>query len=134
MIVGMAISELTDKNENQLRFVNDSMDTPEANWYRALVHVEDKVGSLNDLRKFKSEAIATGSTKKKSVTSTSKVTSRPRREVSMPKAGVPSGIRIIELDSDDGEDLVRYAKPDSDPEDEDEDPTLIERNKPKAPV
>ena len=37
-------------------------------------------------------------------------------------------------DSEDDDDLIPYAKPDSDPEDEDEDPTLINRDKPKAPV
>jgi telomere length regulation protein len=55
---------------------------------------------------------------------------------------VPSGTstsRIIELVDDDvvdedDDDILPYAKPDSDPEDEDEDPTLVERNKPKAPV
>jgi telomere length regulation protein len=37
-------------------------------------------------------------------------------------------------DSEEDDDLVPYAKPDSDPEDEDEDPTMINRDKPKAPV
>jgi telomere length regulation protein len=39
---------------------------------------------------------------------------------------------IHEAGGDD--DIPGYAKPDSDEEDEDEDPTLVQRNKPTAPV
>ncbi|KAB8299171.1 hypothetical protein EYC80_001274 [Monilinia laxa] len=39
-----------------------------------------------------------------------------------------------EVESDDDDGLTPYAKPDSDAEDSDEDPTLITRNKPTAPV
>ena len=47
------------------------------------------------------------------------------------------GPRVVEVmsDSEDEDaDLMVYEKPDSDPEDDTDDPTAINRNKPTAPV
>jgi telomere length regulation protein len=135
MIVSMTISRLTDKKENQLTFTDDAMETAEAKWYHQLVHVDDKVGQLDDIRKAKSgqNAVTVLPTKTKAMPPSSQKGLGKRTQAHMPTV-IPSGLRIIELDSDEEDDLVPYAKPDSDPEDEDEDPTLIQRNKPKAPV
>jgi telomere length regulation protein len=134
MIVSMTISALTDKKENQLVFTDDAMDTTEAKWYRQLVLVNDRVGRLDDIRKarpiqhemrFLPEGNKTVHLQPQQVA---------KRNKAATKIAAPSGLRIVELDSDEEDELIPYAKPDSDPEDEDEDPTLVQRNKPKAPV
>jgi len=133
MIGSMTISELTDKKESQLTFTDETMQIPEAKWYRKLIQVNDELGPYESLRKGNRDEIAT-IVKQKNIPMRLKNQPPAKKESPMPKAGVPSGIRIVELDSDEDDDLVPYAKPDSDSEDEDEDPTLIQRNKPKAPV
>ena len=45
-----------------------------------------------------------------------------------------SKIMVIEEVGSDEDDLVPYAKPDSDPEDETEDATMVDRTKIKTPV
>jgi telomere length regulation protein len=134
MIVSMTISGLTDKKANQLTFTDDAMETEEAKWYQQLVHVDDKVGCLEDIRNAATigKRVASIPIEKKALPARpQKVTGKHSLSS---QAVISSGPRIVELDSDEEEDLIPYAKPDSDPEDEDEDPTLIQRNKPKAPV
>ncbi|QDS68262.1 hypothetical protein FKW77_010626 [Venturia effusa] len=139
MVVGMSMSNLTDKEGGKLAFTDPILETPEAQWYRRLTRVNDAIGRIDDIRK---QALAqhidstSHSVPMKNIarhSNTSKTKTRPRQEPS--KSGI-SGPRIIELDDEDEEDdgLVPYKKPDSDPEDDDEDSTLVQRNKPKAPV
>lgn len=138
MIVSMTVSRLTDKKGSQLSFTDSTMETPEAKWFQQLVQVDDEVGRLEDLRNSNSDldysqrrvATQNKSIPKHGGKPTSKTTPIAKHTT------IPSGLRIVELNSDDedGDDLVPYAKPDSDPEDDDEDPTLIQRHKPKAPV
>lgn len=138
MIVGMTISDLTDKAGSKLKFEDETMETPEAKWYEALVNVSDKVGKFQDLKQKKSEDVFGTTTTlsiRKSAAKLSKVQrTKPRGPIEIVEPGVPSGLRIVELNDDDDDDIIPYAKPDSDPEDDDEDPTLVERNKPKPPV
>ncbi|KAI0596625.1 telomere length regulation protein-domain-containing protein [Biscogniauxia sp. FL1348] len=129
MVVGEALSGLVHGNEMKLDFKMDEMDTEEARWYKSLVHVSDKIGSLDILRA--SFAPPTIEEAPQIRTPAKKHAPRPRNVP--PKTGF-----IIEEVDDDVDmvdaDLVPYAKPDSDPEDSDDDPTLINRDKPKAPV
>jgi telomere length regulation protein len=139
MLVSMTMSSLTDKEGSRLVFTDETLETPEAQWYRRLPRVNDGIGKIDDIRK-RVTAQHSGST----ALSMNKNNLPVRVKTSKPKMGLPqssptsiiSGPRIIELDDDDEEDddLTPYGKPDSDPEDEDEDPTLVQRNKPKAPV
>jgi telomere length regulation protein len=134
MIVSMTISALTDRKENQLVFTDEAMETAEAKWYRQLVFVNDKVGRLDDIRKqrpIRHEMIVLPE-KEKTVYSQARKPAERNKTATQPSAS--SGLRIVELDSDEDDELIPYAKPDSDPEDDDEDPTLVQRNKPKAPV
>ncbi|KAI1207993.1 telomere length regulation protein-domain-containing protein [Annulohypoxylon truncatum] len=129
MVVGEALSGLVHGKETKLDFKMDEMDTEEARWYKSLVQVSDKVGPLDLLR----ESIASPKPASKP---------KPARTPATPSQGpgkqpAQSGFIIEEIEDDDeGEDpdLVPYAKPDSDAEDSDDDPTLINRDKPKAPV
>lgn len=133
MIVGMAISDLVDKPGSKMNFDIDDLKTPEAKWYQRLVKVNDKIGRFDDIKEtFGINKLAEVDSKplpKKKPTQP-RPTSKPIIQEE------PQGPRIMEVldDSEEDDDLVPYAKPDSDPEDEDEDPTMINRDKPKAPV
>ncbi|TVY71236.1 DNA replication checkpoint protein tel2, partial [Lachnellula suecica] len=131
MVVGEALSSLVDKGHKKMDFKVDDMSTVEAKWYKSLVSISDTVGSSDSL---KSEPTNQPTTK-----------SQPRTSKPVKKATQLSGgskiISIEEVDDDDDEEeesdddgLVPYAKPDSDPEDSDEDATNIVRDKSKAPV
>ncbi|KAH9994899.1 telomere length regulation protein-domain-containing protein [Xylariaceae sp. FL0662B] len=128
MVVGEALSGLVHGKETKLDFKMDEMNTDEANWYKSLVHISDKAGPLDPLR-----ALFTPSEVAKTPKSIKSV-ARPGPKPSKlpPKTGFV--IEEIEDDEDEDTDLVPYAKPDSDAEDSDDDPTLINRDKPKAPV
>ncbi|KAI0483175.1 telomere length regulation protein-domain-containing protein [Xylariaceae sp. FL0804] len=128
MVVGEALSGLVHAKETKLDFKMDEMDTEEASWYRSLVHVSDRVGPLDPL------VAPVSSSKPDQRPRQTKVTEEaPPRPVKVPQT---TGFIIEEVEDDDDEDpdLVPYATPDSDPEDSDDDPTLITRDKPKAPV
>lgn len=137
MIVGMAISELVDKEASKLTFDVEDTKTPEAGWYLRLTKINDSAGSVEEMRK------ALNTTGDKSLVSKTTASSRKAQASKAAKPKVApkiqsdfQGPRVMEVldDDDEDDDLVPYAKPDSDPEDEDEDPTLVNRNKPKAPV
>lgn len=131
MVVGMAISQLVDK-ESKLTFDLEDMKTPEADWYRGLTKVNDQVGDVEAMRNAlaitQHVTIKKPSSSRKSQTLNAKVSPMPRTDFEGPRV-----VEVVDEDDED-DDLVPYAKPDSDPEDEDEDPTLINRDKPKAPV
>ncbi|KAL1651171.1 telomere binding protein [Diplodia intermedia] len=134
MIVAAAISELVDKPENQLNFGIPDTESEEAGWFRQLPQLNDPIGSIEDFEQVVAER-TTPDTK----------TSRPQLQAKQNTGDLPgrlkkehtaTGPKIIEImdDSDEDEDLVPYAKPDSDPEDDSEDPTQVTRNKPTPPV
>ena len=142
MVVGTAISGLVDKAGMKISFGTEEMESQDAKRYRGLVSVHDTVGDLDDLEGLISSR-----------------EQRPRRVVKRTEAsaklpiidgkqafGPPRppaqteviGEKVTEIlasdDDDEDDDLKPYAKPDSDPEDSDEDATLVNRKKPKPPV
>lgn len=137
MIVGIAISDLVDKEGSKLTFNISEVETPEARWLLRLTRIDDAVGSPEQMREvFSTEAGML--TNAKGGKKTSKMRKAQADQVAK-KAKVETeikGPRIMEVvdEDEDDDDLVPYSKPDSDPEDEDDDPTLVTRNKPKAPV
>ncbi|KAL2161610.1 hypothetical protein VTH06DRAFT_8172 [Thermothelomyces fergusii] len=125
LVVGEALSGLVDKEEKRLNFKMEETDEEEGRWYKGLTHVSDDIGPFaallspsNEIPRASREA--------------------PRKPAARPAPQPPQkGLIIEELSDEEGpeeDDLVPYAKPDSDPEDSDDDPTLIRRDKPKAPV
>ena len=128
MAVGEALSSLVDKGDKNMDFKVDEMSTAEAKWFKSLVNVSDTVGLLDSLKSGKA--------------ATSSKQANPRASKQGEKARAPAtgskiiSIEEIEADEEESDDdgLTPYAKPDSDAEDSDEDPTLITRNKPTAPV
>ncbi|EDO00102.1 hypothetical protein SS1G_02962 [Sclerotinia sclerotiorum 1980 UF-70] len=129
MVIGEALSSLVDKGDKVMDFEIDDTKTPEAKWYKSLVNVSDTIGNLEPL---KSKYVP--QTSKPTKATKSKPASKPN-----PLKGNSKIIAIEEIEDDDEVEssdngLTPYAKPDSDIEDSDEDPTLIIRNKPTAPV
>ncbi|RYP90114.1 hypothetical protein DL770_003736 [Monosporascus sp. CRB-9-2] len=128
MVVGESLSGLVHGADKKLDFNMEEMGTDDANWYKSLVRISDKVGPLDPLR------ASVGTSKPAKARKPPKL--KERAPLQPPKAAPNSGFVIEEIEDDEEEDpdLVPYAKPDSDAEDSDDDPTLINRNKPKAPV
>jgi len=120
----------------------DQVKTEEAKWYLQLTQCNDKPGSLQDIRDlFLSRSVnpISPTSKGKLVSSSQKRqkekhVSKPGAKTTKKKPNTPV-LKIVELD-DDGEedDLIPYPKPDSDPSDSEDDPTLVQRNKPRPPV
>ncbi|KAL6868570.1 telomere length regulation domain-containing protein [Trichoderma novae-zelandiae] len=134
LVVGESLSTLMDDKSQKLDFHMEETDSEEAQWLKSLTNISDEVGSIEPLLK----AEASGPPAKKESRPTPRRTQKLKAK---PKPKPGPGISTIkpiaiveEVDSsDDDEDLVPYAKG-SDPEDSDEDATLVQRNKPKAPV
>jgi telomere length regulation protein len=123
IFVGQAISQLTDKtDESQMNFELEGAEADEAGEWAELIYTEDKPVPLTILSHISTKAIEPVPTTK-------------TRKVKPIKSTQSTKPRIIEvLSGSEDDDLKPYAKPDSDPEDSDEDATLVQRNKPKAPV
>jgi len=143
MVVGTALSSLVDKEGSKMHFGIDEMQTAEAAHYLELVKVEDEVGRLEDFD---------------ALLRVPRDRPKPRQRIEEkkelvqmlngkpifgpPRPPQPSQTEVIGekvtevLDDapDDDDDVQPYAKPDSDPEDSDEDATLVNRHKPRPPV
>ena len=130
MAIGTAISELVDPKEKRMNFKSEEIDGPDGQWYQNLVNVCDSVGSISDLKAV--------SPKPKDFSTKSLKGVIKRIKNGDMTSGTTSKVISIEEISDESEnedeDIPIYEKPDSDKEDSDEDPTLIQRNKPTAPV
>jgi telomere length regulation protein len=128
MAIGEALSSLVDKGDKIMDFKVDEMSTAEAKWFKSLVNVSDTIGSLEPLKSGKAAKVP-----KQTKPRASKPGQKPK---AMPTGSKIISIEEIETDEEESDDdsLTPYAKPDSDAEDSDEDPTLITRNKPTAPV
>lgn len=133
MVVGEALSGLVDEGK-KLNFDMEEMRSEEADWYKGLVRIHDTIGSIDLLRSRRrlSEGPSTASQRKPQLQKTVE-TAAIRRPAPMPRT---AGFVIEELDGsdEDEDDLIPYGKPDSDAEDSDDDPTMLRRDKPKAPV
>lgn len=129
MIVAMALSELVG-DKSPMDFKVDEVRTPSALAYLGLVRKDNKIPLLNDLDLLASEPISP----EKSVILEAKIPKQSRAGPVVPRQAAPLAgtSRVIELMGDD--DLVPYPKPDDDLEDDDEDPTMVNRDRPRAPV
>jgi telomere length regulation protein len=121
MVVGESISEMTDKDGKAMEFGVEETTTEEAKWWKSIRHVEDTVGSVAGLDDTKGEMVVR---KKKQ--------SKLKTETQM--SSVIQVIKEIKSEDEEDGDLMPYPKPDSDAEDSDDDPTLINRKKDTAPV
>lgn len=133
MIVAVGVSRCADGPDRTLDFKMEEMETSEVRELLDLMNVHDTIGELDDLLSLSSpQAVPQKSPKKrKLITKTSLVASRKQEPQYTAKI---TTIEEIASSSDDEPDLVPYQKPLHDPEDSDEDPTLIDRDKPKPPI
>ncbi|KAH0499263.1 hypothetical protein TgHK011_006468 [Trichoderma gracile] len=135
LVVGESLSTLMDDKSQKLDFHMEDTESEEAQWLKSLTNVSDEVGPMEPMLK----AEASGPAAKKEHRASQKPTQKSKTQFKAkpePSISTIKPIAIIEeVDSseDDDEDLVPYAKG-SDPEDSDDDATLVQRNKPKAPV
>lgn len=135
MVIGSAISRLVDAPELQLKFDLEGNDAAEAAWYENLTQLKDEVGNLRDLvsddihktisRTIKSEQ------KRLLQKSTARIVPGGPTITEVP---APRIVEVLDDSENEDDDLMAYEKPDSDPEDDTDDPTEINRNKPTAPV
>lgn len=135
MVVAETFSSLADQPDKRMTFKIDEMDTEEAKWYKSLVEIQDTIASIDSIKPKE---------KDKKPAKPKATSSQAKPQFTKP----PVGSKIISIeevfDDDDDEvrneedseddDFIPYAKPDSDAEDSDEDATLVQRNKPTAPV
>lgn len=131
MTVGTAISELIEQPGKGMKFDLEEMESDEATWYLKLIRTKDSLGSLNALRSPGDSIPGTQKPAAKTPKTQAQVQSnQPRSKI----------VAIEEIEDseneEDGEDedLIPYEKPDDDLSDDDDDPTLVQRNKPTPPV
>jgi telomere length regulation protein len=143
MVVGTALSGLVDKAGSKLSFGTDDMQTPEVKRYMELVNINDQPGTLGDFAKLVADAddrrIAKINKPVPPRQLMPKIDGKPTFGPVRPPAKVQTeveGAQIAEISDTDSDDdgLTPYAKPDSDAEDSDEDATLVNRDKTRAPV
>lgn len=134
MVVGESLSALLDKKDTKLSFDMEDMETDEAEWYKSLPGVSDSLGPIDPILSATYITVV-HSTKSTNRQRRPKLKQKPK-PVPKPKAPVPlpkAVIEEIDSDSDEDDDLVPYAKG-PDPEDSDDDATLVQRNKIRPPV
>ncbi len=132
MFVGTAVSELVDSKDKRLTFNTEMSESTDAKWYQSLINVEDRVGSSEDLKSFQAASVTSFRKPAKSANHNGK--SKSSTMASQSRSKVISIEEITDGSESEVDDLPMYEKPDSDPSDDDEDPTLVQRNKPTAPV
>ncbi|KAL8920943.1 MAG: hypothetical protein Q9208_005969 [Pyrenodesmia sp. 3 TL-2023] len=134
MYVGTAVSELVDPPDRRMRFSSEELNNAEGQRYLNLKGIRDTIGSIEDLKRKEAP-------KKQMVVRNAK--SSAATQVQPPPTNNQhfKGSRVISIEevesepgSEEDDDLPMYTKPDSDASDSDDDPTVINRDKPTAPV
>lgn len=117
-----------------MKFDLEGFDTEEIEWYLGLTRVDDKMSSIQDLQKL--EPGKQGTSKIKPLkTLKPKVAWAPSSAIQRESSKIVAIEEITDDDSEDEEEeFMPYAKPDSDASDSEDDPTLVQRGKPTAPV
>ncbi|KAL8376812.1 hypothetical protein RB595_007772 [Gaeumannomyces hyphopodioides] len=134
MIVGEAISSLAKTGGKGLDFDMNETKSDDSKWYKALVEVSDSIGPVDSLRK-RLETHGRPDLAEKAANSPQKpptATKTPRPTTSQ-QSKKPVIMEVVDSDGEE-DDLVPYAKPDSDAEDSEDDAELVRRDKPRAPV
>ncbi|KAF5023903.1 hypothetical protein F66182_4025 [Fusarium sp. NRRL 66182] len=131
LVVGESLSALIDDNKKRLDFKMEETETEEAQQLKSLTKVADVVGPIDPiLSESKTEPVPP---RQKLVAPNMTMRKKPKQKKPIITEVKPKAV-IEEVDSDEeDEDFAPYSK-DSDPEDSDDDATLVQRNKPKPPV
>lgn len=128
MIVGTAISQLIEEPGKGMKFDLEEMESEEALWYLNLINTKDTLGSLESIR------TPAPKTQKPAKSLSSDSTSQPQPKPQSSKIVAIEEIESENEEEDEDDDLIPYEKPDDDLSDDDDDPTLVQRNKPTVPV
>lgn len=135
MVVGVAISNLVEPPGKGLKFEFEGLENEEAEWYLRLPRLDDRLGSIRDLHGPDIEAGKVGETLETARPKTVRLNRTPASTGQRERSKI---VAIEEISDDDlsmeDEDFIPYAKPDSDASDSEDDPTLVQRGKPTAPV
>lgn len=127
MVIGVGMSRCVDEPGRVMNFDVEDMETRDVKDMLGLLYVHDRIGALEDLKTIHAkESVESGSKKRKISTPNHLQSPKPTSKI--------ISIEDVPSSSDDEDDLVPYRKPPNDPEDSEEDATLINRNKPKAPI
>jgi len=116
MIVGESLSCKLDPEDRRLKFKVPETEADSAESWRNLIDIDDTLGDLKDLQ---SGVIDTHDA------------SEPAPEETI---SADDFLVDAEEDGDEDADLQKYAFPDSDAEDSDDDPTLVTREKTTPPL
>lgn len=130
MVVATAVSRLLDKPGKSINFGTEEMESEEAQHWLNIPSIHDTIGSVDDLLRLpegvlRPPPVQRSPPRRRPVRATARA--RPMAKITA----------IEELSTDDeGDDLKlrSYPRPDNDLSDSDDDPTLLNRNKPAAPV
>lgn len=134
LVVGESLSALIDDNKKRLDFKMEETETEEAQQLKSLTKVSDAIEPIEPI--LSDPATETLTQSRKSTTKPKPLQKKQKQKKKKPLiAEVKPKAIIEEIGSSDEEDddLAPYSK-DSDPEDSDDDATLVERNRPKPPV
>lgn len=128
MMMAVAVSRLVD--DKVMDFGSEEMESESAKKMMDLVQTNDMIGDIKDLEAA-SKAQDTLLVKKIPQLKKNAINKAPQ-----PQASKIIAIEEIEDDTEGEEedDLIPYPKPDADLSDSDDDPTLVNRSKPTAPV
>ena len=129
MIVATAVSRLVDEPEKMVNFDIDDMRGQEAEKWLSFVMIDDGVGDKENLHALSLKQLH------QTTRTALQQRRRPDRKSSLSEkrpSATPTEHRDYLESEKDG--LEPYDKPDSDPYDSEDDPTLINRSKPRAPV
>lgn len=114
-----------------MNFGTEELETESAKTWLDLVNVTDKVGTIDDLR------LQVDEPEPMVVDLPAPAPTAKKQPAQAERSKIIAIEEISDEDEDEiseDEDLVPYQKPDDDPEDSDDDPTLVNRNRPVAPV
>ncbi|KAM5359806.1 hypothetical protein ACJZ2D_014200 [Fusarium nematophilum] len=133
LVVGECLSSLIDDKKTKLDFKMEETETDEAQELKNLINISDPTGSIEPI--LSDNILETNIHFRKPAAKPKPLPKKPKPKKKPPITAANPKAIIQEVDSsgEDDQDLVPYAK-DSDPEDSDDDPTLIQRNKPNPPV
>lgn len=134
MYVGTAISELVDPPDKRMKFSSEELTNAEGQRYINLTGIQDSIGLTEDLKRKKTPG-------KQMVFRSARASAIQQVQQPSSSKQLPNESRIISIEelesesnSEENDDLPTYARPDSDASDSDDDPTVINRDKPTAPV
>ncbi|KAL5616531.1 hypothetical protein FOBRF1_005279 [Fusarium oxysporum] len=132
LVVGESLSALIDDKKQRLDFKMEQTETEEAQQLKSLTKVSDRVGPIDPI--LFDHAIETIPQKRKPSTPSEALQKKAKQKKKPVVTEAKPKAIIEEIDSsEEDDDLAPYSK-DSDPEDSDDDATLVQRNKPKPPV